>query len=190
MFDAANENDGYPVLVFGNTAAGEAFTARAPPPHRGPQPLGGRGASSPPTSPARLPPRSRGRQRPHRPVRAFLLHPGVPAGSDSPDPAAYPYPQLQSAVLDLGAGGSPKGAAIVLAYRSGTKTGESYDRAYAKYVAAEPRGGRQGLLTSFTPMTGGSLALADLLRVAKQQLVVYVDYSGVAFADNAPIPAR
>ncbi|WP_418665998.1 hypothetical protein [Allofournierella sp.] len=186
VFDAANENGGYPLLVFGRAASGETiFTTRqntltvAPSLAVGevliPANVTGTGAASVKADSAF--------------TAVFDLSsymPEVAAGKDSPDQTAHPYPALQSAVLDLGAGGLPKGTAIVLAYRSGAKTGESYNRAYAKYTAASAIASGQLSLTEFTLPSSAHLTLAELLNVAKQQLVVYVDYSGVAPADGTP----
>ena len=185
VFDVTGENGGYPLLVFGQTDAGEAFfTTR-----KNTVTVAPNLAAGEVLIPANVTGTASASIKADSAFTAVFdlcsYMPGVPAGKDSPSETAHPYPALQSAVLDLGAGGLPKGTAIVLAYRSGGQNGNQvYLRAYAKYVAAAAVPNGQVSLTAFTPMAGGSLALADLLHVAKQQLVVYVDYTGVAGADN------
>ena len=60
----------------------------------------------------------------------------------------------------------------MLAYRSGTRPAKATTAPLPKYVAAESGSGAAGSPHLFHPPMTGGLALTDLLRVAKQLVVV------------------
>ena len=165
MFDAASENGGY--RRWSLAIPPRARLTLPPGAAPSPWPPASRPArcSSPPTSPAPPPPRSR-LTRPSPPCsRLSPTSPAFPpAATTGYNPAPPPCPAKR------GVGSRRRRPAQGRRHRAGLpqrhKDRRSYDRAYANTAAAPVPNGRVSL-ASFTPVAGGSLAPADLLRVAK-----------------------